>query len=145
MRDAKGREKARYKIPYGAKLHLDEKAKVKQGQKIADWDPFTTPVVAEVAGIAHFIDVVDGISLREVTDEATGLTNRVVMDWRQQARTSDMKPRIVLHDDKGESLVLPNGTEARYFLPANAIINMENGGGIKIGRASCRERGVRAV
>ncbi len=138
VRDAKGREKARYKIPYGAKLHLDEKKKVKQGQKIADWDPFTTPIVSEVAGKAHFLDLVDGVSLREVTDEATGLTNRVVMDWRQQARTSDMKPRISLHDDKGESLVLPNGTEARYFLPANAIINTENGGVIKVGDVIAR-------
>ncbi len=138
VRDSKGREKARYKIPYGAKLHLDEKAKVKQGQKIADWDPFTTPVVAEVAGKAHFLDLVDGISLREVTDEATGLTNRVVMDWRQQARTSDMKPRISLHDAKGESLTLPNGTEARYFLPANAIINTENNGDVKVGDVIAR-------
>ncbi|NCP63015.1 MAG: DNA-directed RNA polymerase subunit beta' [Alphaproteobacteria bacterium] len=138
VRDSKGREKARYKIPYGAKLHLDEKKKVKQGQKIADWDPFTTPIVSEITGKAHFLDLVDGVSLREVTDEATGLTNRVVMDWRQQARTSDMKPRISLHNDKGESLMLPNGTEARYFLPANAIINTQNGGEIKVGDVIAR-------
>ncbi len=138
VRDSKGREKARYKIPYGARLHVDDKSKLKQGDKIADWDPFTTPVVAEVAGKAHFIDLVDGVSLREVTDESTGLTNRVVMDWRQQARTSDMKPRISLHDDKGNGTKLPNGADARYFLPANSIISVENGGEIKVGDVIAR-------
>jgi DNA-directed RNA polymerase subunit beta' len=138
VRDPSGREKARYKIPYGARLHVDEKSKIKQGQKIADWDPFTTPVVAEVAGRAHFLDLVDGVSLREVTDEATGLTNRVVMDWRQQSRTSDMKPRIALRDDKEKPLTLPNGMEARYFLPANAIINTENNGVVNVGDVIAR-------
>jgi DNA-directed RNA polymerase subunit beta'' (EC 2.7.7.6) len=133
VRDDKGREKSRYKVPYGAKLLVDIGALVKPGQKLADWDPFTTPIVSELDGIAHFVDLVDGVSMREVTDSATGLSSRVVMDWRQQARTADMKPRITLRDKNGEPLTLANGIEARYFLPADAIINVQNGGEVRTG------------
>jgi DNA-directed RNA polymerase subunit beta' len=133
VKDEKGREKGRYKVPYGARLLIDEKSKFTKGQKIAEWDPFTTPIVSEVEGIAHYVDLLDSISMREVTDSATGITSRVVTDWRQQARTSDLRPRITLRDDKGNPLSLPSGLEARYFLPADAIINVENGSKVKVG------------
>jgi DNA-directed RNA polymerase subunit beta' len=133
VKDEKGREKGRYKVPYGARLAADENSKVKKGQKIAEWDPFTTPIVSEVEGIAHYVDLVDSISMREVTDSATGITSRVVIDWRQQARTSDLRPRVTLRDAKGNPLSLPSGLEARYFLPADAIINVENGSTVKVG------------
>ncbi len=125
--DVKGFEKVRYKLPYGAKLLVDSDSKVKVGQKIADWDPFTTPIVSEIDGIAKFDDLIEGVSVREVVDSATGLTSRVVTNWRQQARSSDLKPRISLVDKDGKVLKLSNGMEARYFLSADAIISTDSG------------------
>ena len=133
LKDGRGRERARYKIPYGARLLVDEGNAIKLGHKIAEWDPYTLPIITEVAGVAHYVDLVDGVSVREITDETTGITSRLVMDWRQQSRGSELKPRITLRDNKGEALVLPSGIEARYFLPVEAIINIENGAVIKAG------------
>jgi DNA-directed RNA polymerase subunit beta' len=133
LKDARGRERARYKIPYGARLLVEENAKIKIGQKIAEWDPFTLPIITEVDGVSHYVDLVDGVSVRELTDETTGITSRVVMDWRQQSRGTELKPRITLRDEKGNPLMLASGVEARYFLPVDAIINVENGSKVKAG------------
>jgi len=133
IRDAKNRERARHKLPYGAKLLIDDGAQVKKGEHIAEWDPFTVPIITECDGIAHYVDLVDGLSMREVTDSSTGLSSRVVTDWRQQARGSNLKPRIALRDEKGELLQFSSGVEARYFLPVDAIINAENGVPVKAG------------
>jgi DNA-directed RNA polymerase subunit beta' len=89
---------------------------VQRGQKLAEWDPYTIPIITEREGVAHYVDLVDGVSMREVVDEATGISNRVVVDWRQQPRGTDLKPRVTLRDDDGEVVPLPNGLEARYFL-----------------------------
>ena len=124
IRDKDGGEKARYKIPYGAKLLVKVGGKVKKGQKVADWDPYTIPIIAEKSGTIRYRDLVDGVSMNEITDEATGLTSRVIVDWRQKG--VDLKPRLVLHDDKGEIMNLSNGMEARYFLPINAILNVND-------------------
>ena len=138
LKDAKGRERARYKIPYGARLLVSEAEKIKLGHKIAEWDPYTLPIISELEGIAHYVDLVDGVSVREITDETTGITSRLVMDWRQQSRGSDLKPRIALRDKKGDALLMPSGIEARYFLPVDAIINAENGSPIKAGDVIAR-------
>jgi DNA-directed RNA polymerase subunit beta' len=138
LKDVKGRERARYKIPYGAKLLADEGVKVKKGQRIAEWDPYTFPIISEVEGIAHFVDLVEGVSVREIVDETTGITNRVVIDWRQQTRGAELKPRIALRDKKGNAIKLPSGMEARYFLPVDAILNVENGTEIKAGEIIAR-------
>jgi DNA-directed RNA polymerase subunit beta' len=138
LNDARGRERARYKIPYGARLLVEEGAKVKTGHKIAEWDPYTLPIITEVEGIVHYVDLVDGVSVREITDETTGITSRVVMDWRQQSRGSELKPRITLRDANGNPLMLASGVEARYFLPVDAIINVENGATIKGGEIIAR-------
>ena len=138
INDSNGVEKIRYKLPYGAKLLVDSDSVVKAGQKIADWDPFTTPIVSEIDGVAKFDDLLEGISVREVTDSSTGLTNRVVTNWRQQTRSSDLKPRISLVDNKGNSLKLSNGMEARYFLSADAIISKENGSKVNRGDVIAR-------
>lgn len=126
LRDEQDREKARFKVPYGARLLVDEGAKVKRGEKIAEWDPYTIPIITERAGIAHYRDMVEGVSLREVMDESTGISNRVVIDWRQQTRGADLKPRIALRDKNGEIITLANGLEARYFLPVNAILSVND-------------------
>ena len=136
--DDNGREKARHRIPYGAKLMAEEGTMVKKGQKLADWDPYTLPIITEREGIAHYADLVEGLSIREVMDEATGISSKKVTDFRQQPRGADLRPRIVLHDAKGEVIKLASGLEARYFLPVDAILNVENGAHVKAGDVVAR-------
>ncbi len=131
--DELGREKARHRIPYGSKLLADEGQMVKKGQKLAEWDPYTLPIITEREGIAHYADLIEGLSVREVMDEATGISSKKVIDFRQQPRGAELRPRIVLHTDKGEPITLSSGMEARYFLPVDAILNVENGAKIKAG------------
>jgi len=126
LRDENNRERARFKVPYGARLLAKEDEKVKKGQKIAEWDPYTLPIITERAGFAHYRDMVEGVSLREVLDEATGISNKIVTDWRQQTRGADLKPRVALRDKKGDIITLANGLEARYFLPVGAILNVQD-------------------
>jgi DNA-directed RNA polymerase subunit beta' len=125
--DEQGRERARHRVPYGAKLLSDEGAMVKKGQKLAEWDPYTLPIITEKEGIAHYVDLVEGVSIREVMDEATGISSKVVVDWRQQPRGADLKPQIQLRDKKGNVIKLANGLEARYFLSVDAVLSVENG------------------
>jgi len=127
LRDEQGRERARHKLPYGARVNVKEGGPAKKGEKLAEWDPYTIPIITERNGIAHYRDLVEGVSLREVMDEATGISSKVIIDWRQQTRGADLKPRIALRDKAGELITLANGLEARYFLPVDAILNVEDG------------------
>ncbi len=136
--DDQKRERARHRIPYGTKIIVDDGAKVTKGQKLAEWDPYTLPIITEKEGTVAYMDLVDGVSMREVVDETTGISSRVVIDWKQQARGADLKPRIVLTDAKGNPLILPNGLEARYFMSVDAILSVENGGHIKAGDVLAR-------
>ena len=136
--DEQGREKARYRLQYGAKLLKKDSENVKAGQILAEWDPYTIPIVTEKEGTAHYVDLVDGISMREVIDEATGIGNRVVLDWKQQAGGSNLRPRITLRNEAGEVINLPNGLEARYFMSMNAILSVENGSKVKAGSVLAR-------
>jgi DNA-directed RNA polymerase subunit beta' len=138
LRDEQGREKARHKLPYGARLLVDQDSKVKKNQKLAEWDPYTMPIITERTGVAHYRDLVEGVSLREVMDEATGIANKVIIDWRQQTRGADLKPRIALRDKKGEIITLANGLEARYFLPVDAILNVQDGQEVHAGDVLAR-------
>ena len=138
LKDAKGRERARHKVPYGAKLFVNEGKQVKKGQRMAEWDPFTLPIITETDGIVHFVDLVESISMREFTDETTGISNRVVIDWRQQSRGANLKPRLALRDKKGDALTLASGVEARYFLPVDAILSVENGAEVRAGDTIAR-------
>jgi DNA-directed RNA polymerase subunit beta' len=136
--DENGREKARHRVPYGAKLLADEGQQVKRGQRIAEWDPYTLPIITEREGTARYVDLAEGVSMREVIDEATGISNKVVIDWKQQPRGNDLRPRIQLHTAKGEPIMLPTGLEARYYLPVDAILSVENGAHIKAGDVVAR-------
>ena len=136
--DDQGREKARYRLQYGAKLLKKDGETVKAGQILAEWDPYTIPIVTEKEGTAHYVDLVDGISMREVIDETTGIGNRVVLDWKQQAGGSNLRPRITLRNEDGEVINLPNGLEARYFMSMNAILSVENGSKVKAGSVLAR-------
>jgi DNA-directed RNA polymerase subunit beta' len=136
--DEQGRERARHRVPYGAKLLADDDVKVERGQKLAEWDPYTLPIITERAGTARYLDLVEGISVREVMDEATGISSKVVVDWRQQPRGADLKPRIALLDDRGEIITLGNGLEARYFMSVDAILSVENGAEVRAGDVLAR-------
>jgi DNA-directed RNA polymerase subunit beta' len=136
--DEAGREKARHRIPYGARLLADEGAQVQRGDRLAEWDPYTIPIVTEKDGIAHYVDLIEGLSMREIVDEATGISSKVVIDWKQQPRGSELRPRITLRDPQGEVLLLGNGLEARYFMSVDAILSVENGAAVKAGDVLAR-------
>ncbi len=137
LEDAQGREKARHRVPYGAKIFIDDKEMVKKGQKLAEWDPYTLPIVTEKAGVVHYMDLVEGISMRETLDEATGIASKVVVDWKQQPKGSDLKPRVTLRDKAieqgGKVVALDNGMEARYFLSVDAVLSVDNGQKVNAG------------
>ncbi len=136
--DEAGREKARHRVPYGAKLLADEGKMVTKGQKLAEWDPYTIPIITEKNGIANYVDLIEGISMREVINEATGISSNVVIDWKQQPRGNDLKPRITLRDAKGNVLSLANGLEARYFMSVDTILSVDNGAEVKAGDVLAR-------
>ncbi len=131
--DTKGKERATHRVPYGARLLMKDGSKVKAGDKLAEWDPFTMPVITEKDGIVKFIDLVEGVSITERMDEATGIASRVVIDWRSQPKGGDLKPRIALTGANGQVLKLPNGLEANYQVSTDAILSVENGQEIKAG------------
>ena len=90
--------------------------KLNQNTKICEWDPYTTPVIAEKSGIANFVDLIDGVSIAETTDDATGISTKTVIDWKTQSKNTDLKPRITLRDDKGNVIKKADDNEARYYL-----------------------------
>ncbi len=138
LKDESGRIKARHRVPYGARLLVDDDAEVKKGQKMAEWDPYTLPIITECEGVANYVDMIEGVSYREVVDEATGISNKVVVEWKQQPKGAELRPRITLRDDKGEVVILPNGIEARYFMSVDAILSVENDARVHAGDVLAR-------
>ncbi len=136
--DATGRQRARYKVPYGSHLLVDDGSPVKRGTKLAEWDPYTIPIIVERGGIARYVDLVDGVSIREVLDETTGISQRVVIDWRSQPKGVDLRPRITLRDKAGEIVHLSNGLEARYLLSVDAILTVNDGADLHAGDVVAR-------
>ncbi len=132
------RERARFRVPYGARLLGDEGATVTRGQKLAEWDPYTLPIITERSGIVEYADLIEGITLVERTDEVTGLTSKVVVDYKQSARGADLRPRLILKDTKGEIVRLTNGAEARYFLNPDSILSVEPGATVADGDVLAR-------
>jgi DNA-directed RNA polymerase subunit beta' len=138
LMDEAGREKARHRVPYGARLLVDDAAQVKRGDRLVEWDPYTIPIITEKDGIAHYVDLIEGLSVRETIDDATGISSKVVVDWKQQPRGTDLRPRITLRDEDGEVLTLANGLEARYFMSVDAILSVDNGAHVKAGDVLAR-------
>ncbi|MEM9939624.1 MAG: DNA-directed RNA polymerase subunit beta' [Pseudomonadota bacterium] len=135
--DGDGRTRQTFKPTYGTTLHVKDKKKVKPGDKLADWDPFAQPIISEVEGKARLVDIVDGLTSREETDEATGISSRVIIDGRG-SKGADLRPSVMIVNDKGEALELPNGNEARYMLSPGAILSIEDGDEIKVGQSMAR-------
>jgi DNA-directed RNA polymerase subunit beta' len=125
--DGAQRERAKHRVPYGARLLVDNDTPVTKGQKLAEWDPYTLPIITEKAGKAVYVDLVEGVSMREVIDDSTGISNRVVVDWKGQPRGGDLRPRIAIHDAEGNPIMLANGQEARYLLSIDSVLSVENG------------------
>ncbi len=140
VQDDHGRERERYKVPYGAVITVREGETVSGGQIVAQWDPHTHPVITEVAGRVSFIDIVEGLTVEQHTDEVTGLSSIVVMDPKQRmAAAKDQIPKVMLTDEAGKGLNLA-GTEipAILALPVGAIITVEDGAAVSVGDVIAR-------
>jgi len=136
--DEGGKERAVHRVTYGSRIYVDEGDKVKRGQRIAEWDPYTRPILTEVEGRVAFEDLVDGISVQETADESTGITKREVIDWRSTPRGSDLKPAITVLDEKGKVSKLAKGGDARFMLSVEAILSVEPGAVVKPGDVIAR-------
>jgi len=136
--DDQGRERVRHRLPYGGKLFVKDGQSVNPGDVLIEWDPYTIPIITEMDGIANYMDLTDGISMREVIDETTGIASREVVDWKSSGSSANLRPRITMRDEKGEVLTLSNGLEARYFLSSGAILSVENGAAVKAGDVLAR-------
>ena len=133
--DNHGRERERYKLPYGATLQVQDAGAVKAGQEVSRWDPHNHPIVSEVAGFVRFIDFVDGVTVIEKTDELTGLASREITDpKRRGSQGKDLRPVVRIVDKDGKDLNIP-GTDlpAQYMLPPRSVVNLQHGAAVGVG------------
>jgi DNA-directed RNA polymerase subunit beta' len=138
--DEFGRERERYKVPYGAFLSVADGSEAKGGQIVASWDPHTHPVITEIDGRLSFTDIIDGVTVQGHADEVTGLTSLVVMDPKQRPTAGkDLRPMVRLLDSEGAGLCIP-GTQipAQYFLPTGAIISVTDAAQVEVGDVLAR-------
>ena len=129
--DGEGKERQSFKLPFGARLKVDEKSKVKRGDRIAEWDPYATPILTESAGKVKFEDLIDGVSVRDEFDEATGISSKVIIDWRSTTRGSDLKPAVSVLNAKGAVV-------KTYSLPVGAILSTADGDEVTPGQDLAR-------
>lgn len=126
-------EKFRCKIPYGAKIYFSHNQRISLGDKISEWDPYMSAVLSEADGIVSLVDFKEGVTMRELHDEATGINKIITIDNVKNKKSLSLRPRIVIQDVHGDILRLQNGSEAKYFLPAHAIINVTQNQKVQIG------------
>jgi DNA-directed RNA polymerase subunit beta' len=137
--DENGGERAVHKISYGAKVHVKDAQAVKRGTKLFEWDPYTLPIIAEKGGVAKFVDLISGISVRDETDDATGMTQKIVSDWRSAPKGGDLKPEIiVMNPATGEPVRADNGNPISYPMSVDAILSVEDGQDIRPGDVVAR-------
>jgi DNA-directed RNA polymerase subunit beta' len=140
--DPDGTERAHHRIPYGARMKITDGDKIKRGERIAEWDPYTRPILTEVEGVIGYEDLVDGISMSEALDESTGIAKRVVIDWRTGSTRGqqDLRPAMVVRapGKDGKILKLARGGDARYLLSVDAIISLDPGSKVKAGDVIAR-------
>ncbi len=140
VNDVNGREREKYKLPYGALIIVGKKKEVEAGQIVATWDPHTHPIVSEVAGKVKFDAMEEGITVREQTDEITGLTSISVIDPAERASSAkELRPTVMLLDGKGKEICLPGTKQpAHYLMPSNAIVSIKDGDDLGIGDVIAR-------
>lgn len=132
-------ERAKFKLTYGTKLLVKDGAKISRGDKLFEWDPYTLPILAEKSGVAKFVDLISGVSVRDVTDDATGITQKIVTDWRTAPKGNDLKPEIIVMDPKtGEPVRLDNGNPEVHAMSMDAILSVEDGQDIQAGDVLAR-------
>ncbi len=138
--DPDGTERAHHRVPYGSRLKVQDNDTIKRGQRIAEWDPYTRPILTEVEGSIDFEDMVDGLSMSEQLDESTGIAKRVVIDWRtgSSRNQQDLRPAIVIKGADGNLLKLVRGGDARYLLAVDAILSVDPGSKVKAGDVIAR-------
>ena len=136
--DENGDELASHKLGYGTKLFVAEGAKVERGDKLFEWDPYTLPIIAEKAGVAKHVDLANGVAVREETDDATGMTQKIVIDWRAAAKGSELKPEIILAGEDGEPVRNEAGNPITYPMSVDAILSVEDGQEVKAGDVVAR-------
>ena len=137
--DPDGTERAHHRIPYGARMRVEDGQQIKRGQRIAEWDPYTRPILTEVEGSIAFEDLVDGLSMSEALDESTGIAKRVVVDWRtgSSRNQQELRPSIVIKSGN-KILKLARGGDARYVLAVDAILSVDPGAHVKAGDVIAR-------
>ncbi|MGH7058421.1 MAG: DNA-directed RNA polymerase subunit beta', partial [Acetobacteraceae bacterium] len=140
IQDELGRERERYKVPYGAAVTVRDGDEVEAGRVVANWDPHTHPVIAEVAGRIRLEDFAEGLSVRREVDEITGLSSVHVLDSQQRpAAGREMRPTLRLMDAKGKPLTLPDtDIPAQYVLPGGALVTLGDGAEVGVGDAVAR-------
>ncbi len=138
IEDENNRQLAIYKVNYGSKLFFKDGDKIEKGKKIAEWDPYTLPVIAETSGIVNYMDLVEGTSITETLDDATGISSKSVTDWKSVSKNSELKPRLTLRSDKGEIIKKADGNEARYYLVPDTILSVKDGQKISAGDVLAR-------
>ena len=138
IEDENKRQLAIYKVNYGSKLFFKDGDKIEKGKKIAEWDPYTLPVIAETSGIVNYMDLVEGTSITETLDDATGISSKSVTDWKSVSKNSELKPRLTLRSDKGEIIKKADGNEARYYLVPDTILSVKDGQKVSAGDVLAR-------
>ncbi len=138
IEDENNRQLAIYKVNYGSKLFFKDGDNIEKGKKIAEWDPYTLPVIAETSGIVNYMDLVEGTSITETLDDATGISSKSVTDWKSVSKNSELKPRLTLRSDKGEIIKKADGNEARYYLVPDTILSVKDGQKISAGDVLAR-------
>ena len=137
--DDSGREKERYKIPYGAVITINDEEKVEMGQTTVSWDPYTTPIITETAGIVKFVDFVEGVSMEKVTDDLTGITSITINDQTSTSFDKNLKPMVKLVDKKGMDLNITNSSlPAHYILPSRSNVSLTDGQEVGVGDTIAR-------
>ena len=125
--------RSRHKIPYGSKIFVSDNIDILKGTMIAEWDPYTLPVISDVEGFVKYHDLEVGVSYDEVIDDVTFVTNRIVKDWKQKTRISDIHPALIVCDKNGNTLKLQNGMNAIHYLSTDTILKVNNGDFVTIG------------
>jgi DNA-directed RNA polymerase subunit beta' len=138
IRDAAGDERASHKLGYGTKLFVADGDKVVRGAKLFEWDPYTLPIIAEKAGTVKYLDLVSGVAVKEETDDATGMTQKIVIDWRAAPKGNDLKPEVILVDENGEPVRTDSGNPVTYPMSVDAVLSVEDGQQIQAGDVVAR-------
>ena len=139
IQDKQGREKSRHHVPYGAKILVAEGTEVEKGKKVAEWDPFMTPIISEKAGKAELVDLIPNVSMKETMDETTGISSKTVIDWQSGSGAySGLKPSVMLKNSKGKHITYDSGKEVRYYLSPDAVLNVDKDDEVHVGDVIAR-------